>query len=93
MCRFVGPYTTLSPELSFVVEDSEGVCGYILAVLDSQSFYQQFKQEWLPTVIDKYPSLLPTTKSKKLSPEEVGKNKQWNLSLWIVLRLHKVYLF
>ena len=75
MCRFVGPYTTLSPELSFVVEDSEGVCGYVLAVLDSQSFYQKFKQEWLPTVIDKYPSPLPKTKGMKLSPEEVGETK------------------
>lgn len=73
MFRFVGPYTVLSPDLSFVVEDSDGVCGYILASLDSQSFYQHFKQEWLPTVIDKYPSSLPGTKGEKLSPEEVGK--------------------
>ena len=74
MFRFVGPYTSLSPELSFVVEDSEGVCGYVLAVLDSEAFYQQFKKEWLPTVIGNYPAPLPKPKGEKLSPEEVGVN-------------------
>lgn len=73
VCRFVGPYTQLSPELSFVVEDSEGVCGYILAALDSRSFYDQFKEEWLPTIIDNYPGPLPKTKGEKISPEEVRK--------------------
>lgn len=73
--RFVGPYTTLSPELSFVVEDSEGVCGYVLAVLDSETFYQQFKKEWLPTVIGNYPAPLPKAKGDKTSPEEVCSEK------------------
>ena len=69
----MGPYTTLSPELSFVVEDSEGVCGYVLAVLDSKSFYEQFKCEWLPSIVDNYPMPLPKPKEEKLSPEEVEK--------------------
>ena len=68
----MGPYTTLSPELSFVVEDSEGVCGYVLAVLDSKAFYHQFKKEWLPTVIGNYPAPLPKANEEKLSPEEVS---------------------
>lgn len=71
-CRFVGPYVTLSPELSFVVEDSEGVCGYAAAVLDSKAFYKQFKKEWLPTVITNYPSPLPKAKGESVSLEEVG---------------------
>ena len=53
--RFVGPYCTLSSELSFVLEDSEGVCGYVLGVLDSQKFYERLKKEWLPLVHSKYP--------------------------------------
>ena len=55
MPRFVGPYCVLSSELSFVLEDSEGVCGYVLGVLDSQRFYERIKKEWLPLMCSKYP--------------------------------------
>ena len=68
-CRFVGPYTTLSPELSFVLEDDDGVCGYVLAALDSQAFYSQFMKEWAPQVADKYS--VPHVGIKELTPEEV----------------------
>jgi protein O-GlcNAcase/histone acetyltransferase len=54
--RFVGPYTFLCPDLSFVLEDSEGVCGYVLAARDSETFYSQFTSEWLPQLEGKYPS-------------------------------------
>lgn len=70
-CRYVGPYTTLSPELSFVVEDSEGVCGYVLAALDSSQFYDGFLNDWLPTIIGKYPK--PSAGEEKLNPEQVSK--------------------
>jgi protein O-GlcNAcase/histone acetyltransferase len=66
--RFVGPYTTLSPELSFVLEDDDGVCGYVLAALDSQAFYSQFMKEWAPQVADKYS--VPHVGIKELTPEE-----------------------
>ena len=56
MCRFVGPYCMLSPDLSFVLEDSEGVCGYVVGVLDSQKFYEQLIREWLPSLSSKYSS-------------------------------------
>ena len=68
-CRFVGPYTTLSPELSFVLEDDDGVCGYVLAALDSKVFYQQFEKEWAPEVAPKYS--VPHVGIKELTPEEV----------------------
>ena len=70
-----------------MVEDSDGVCGYVLAVLDSESFYQQFKKEWLPTVIGNYPAPLPKAKGDKTSPEEVimqKKNKN-NFSVCIII--------
>ena len=53
--RFVGPYTHLCPDLSFVLEDSRGVCGYVLAALDSQTFYNRYRSEWLPRLDSKYP--------------------------------------
>ena len=63
--RYVGPYVTLSQELSFVLEDDEGVCGYVLAALDSRHFYKQFKEKWTPSVIGDYPS-----GDEGLTPEE-----------------------
>lgn len=69
--RFVGPYTTLSPELSFVVEDSKGVCGYVLATLDSAEFYDRFLEDWLPSVISKYPK--PPSSTVQSNPEQVSR--------------------
>ncbi len=67
--RFVGPYTFFSPSLSFILEDDIGVCGYVLAALDSRSFYDQFVTEWAPEVAKRYP--LPHVGIKELTPEEV----------------------
>ena len=47
--RYVSPYLHLSPELAFVLEDSDGlVCGYVLAALHSDTFYKRYVDEWLP---------------------------------------------
>ena len=39
-----------------MLEDSEGMCGYVMGVLDSQGFYEQHKRVWLPSLSCKYPS-------------------------------------
>ena len=78
--RYVGPYTTLSPELSFVVEDSEGVCGYVLATLDSSQFYDCFLNDWLPTIIGKYPK--PSAEEEQRNPEQVS-NIQLRFRGWV----------
>ena len=56
--RFVGAYPFLSPSLSYILEDGAGVCGYVLAALDSHDFYARFTAEWLPSVLPQYPQLL-----------------------------------
>jgi len=52
---FVGPYINLEPQRAFVLEDSEGVCGYALGALDSAQFYQKYVGDWLPRVRNGYP--------------------------------------
>ena len=47
---YTGPYLTLEPELAFVLEDDQGVCGYVLGALDSTLFYQRFVKKWLPDI-------------------------------------------
>ncbi|XP_062505490.1 protein O-GlcNAcase-like isoform X2 [Corticium candelabrum] len=52
--RYVGPYIHLCPDFAFVVEDEEGVCGYILGALDSRLFYEQYTKEWLPKLLSEH---------------------------------------
>jgi ribosomal protein S18 acetylase RimI-like enzyme len=62
---YVGPYMKLEPELAFVLADQQGVCGYVLGVLDSKKFYDAYRNEWLPGIRAQYPK--PT-----------GDPRQWN---------------
>ncbi|CAF1233759.1 unnamed protein product [Rotaria sp. Silwood1] len=56
--RYVSPYIHLSPELAFVLEDSDGnVCGYVLATLNNDVFYKQYLEEWLPKMKQLYSSI------------------------------------
>jgi ribosomal protein S18 acetylase RimI-like enzyme len=52
---FVGPYIHLEPELAFVLEDPQGVCGYVLGAVDSKKFYQAFVEKWLPGIRQRHP--------------------------------------
>jgi ribosomal protein S18 acetylase RimI-like enzyme len=45
---YVGPYLAFEPELSLILEDEEGICGYALAALDSRRFYDRYEREWRP---------------------------------------------
>ena len=43
---YVGPYLAYEPELSLVLEDEDGVCGYALGAQDSRAFYARYDAEW-----------------------------------------------
>jgi ribosomal protein S18 acetylase RimI-like enzyme len=53
---FVGPYLAYQPELSLVVEDNQGVCGYALAALDSRMFYARYDREWRQKLCEQFPA-------------------------------------
>jgi ribosomal protein S18 acetylase RimI-like enzyme len=53
---FVGPYLAYEPELSLVVEDDGGVCGYCLAALDSRAFYARYDHEWRRRLCEQFPA-------------------------------------
>jgi hypothetical protein len=40
---FVGPYLACEPELSLILEDSQGICGYALGAFDSKIFSRATK--------------------------------------------------
>ena len=41
---FVGPYLAFEPELSLILEDEQGICGYALGALDSRAFYARYDE-------------------------------------------------
>lgn len=52
---FVGPYLAFEPTHSFIAEDDEGVCGYVLGALDSRAFYDRYDREWRPGLCAHFP--------------------------------------
>lgn len=70
---YVGPYLKFEPELSFVLEDPEGVCGYTLGALDSKQFYDRYLSEWLPPLRAAFPP--PTGNSSGWTRDQLA----WNL--------------
>lgn len=52
---YAAPYGILEPELTFLLEDTIGVCGYILGTADSVVLAQRMELEWLPALRARYP--------------------------------------
>ncbi|MBI1842442.1 MAG: GNAT family N-acetyltransferase [Verrucomicrobia bacterium] len=77
---YVGPYLSLEPELSLVLEDTEGVCGYCLGALDTPRFFGRLLAEWLPLL-------------QELHPEPSGDPKSWTATQRLRRELHHPDLF
>ena len=65
---YAAPYAVLEPELTFVLEDRGGVCGYILGALDSKTFYSRLEAEWFPPLREQYPK--PTGNKESWTRDE-----------------------
>jgi ribosomal protein S18 acetylase RimI-like enzyme len=52
---YVGPYVAFEPDLVFVAEDDEGVCGYALATADTEAFEDRCDRDWWPDLRVRYP--------------------------------------
>jgi GNAT superfamily N-acetyltransferase len=53
---YVGPYLAFEPELSLILEDEQGICGYALGAFDSRRFYARYEKEWRPDLCKRFPS-------------------------------------
>jgi len=47
---FAAPYAVLEPESALVIEDREGVGGYILGAVDTLAFEARLEAEWWPAL-------------------------------------------
>jgi ribosomal protein S18 acetylase RimI-like enzyme len=52
---YAAPYAILEPDLTFVLQDEHGVCGYVLGTRDSQAYATWMEHEWLPAWRIKHP--------------------------------------
>lgn len=53
---FVGPYLAYEPELSLILEDDLGICGYALGAFDSRAFYARYEADWRPDLCARFPA-------------------------------------
>jgi ribosomal protein S18 acetylase RimI-like enzyme len=51
---FAGPYVQLEPEHAFVLDDGTRVVGYVIATSDSARFARRYRDEWIPSLGEKY---------------------------------------
>jgi GNAT superfamily N-acetyltransferase len=56
---FAAPYGLFEPSLAFVLEDAQGVGGYILGTLDTRAFEEQLESNWWPPLRTRYPDPSP----------------------------------
>ena len=52
---YSAPYGVLEPAMAFVVEDDDGVGGYVVGTLDTVAFTARCESEWLPDLRARYP--------------------------------------
>lgn len=52
---YSAPYLRLRPETSFVVEDGDGVAGYIVGAFDTPAFEAELERDWWPALRARYP--------------------------------------
>jgi ribosomal protein S18 acetylase RimI-like enzyme len=72
---YAGPYVTLEPELAFVLEDQDGVCGYVIGALDTRRFHQAMVERWLPPL-------------QAVLPDPQGDREGWSRTERAYHRLH-----
>ena len=52
--RYAAPYAVREPELTFVLEDDAGVCGYVLGAFDTKMFDGWLERRWFPPLRERY---------------------------------------
>ena len=53
---YVGPYLAFEPQMSLILEDDQGICGYSLGAFDSRKFFDRYEKEWRPKLISRFPA-------------------------------------
>lgn len=54
---YAAPYAVLEPDFCFLLEDTQGICGYIVGALDTDNFNRKMNTAWLPKLRQQYPKV------------------------------------
>lgn len=66
---YVGPYVDIDGTFSLVVEDDEGVAGYVAGVVDTHAFEARLEQCWWPELRNRYDA--PSGDRSKWSADQI----------------------
>jgi GNAT superfamily N-acetyltransferase len=72
---YSAPYVVLSPTTAFVVEDAEGVAGYIVGAYDTRAFEAQLERDWWPAL-------------RNANPEPQGDPELWDADQKRIAAIH-----
>ena len=67
---FAAPYGLFAPSLAFVLEDAQGVGGYILGALDTRAFEEQLESNWWPRLRARYPDPAAGVPAEQWTPDQ-----------------------
>jgi ribosomal protein S18 acetylase RimI-like enzyme len=67
---FAAPYGMFEPSLAFVIEDSEGVGGYIVGALDTPAFEERLESKWWPHLRTRYPDTAASLPPRQRTPDQ-----------------------
>ena len=67
---FAAPYGLFAPSLAFVLEDAQGVGGYILGALDTRAFEEQLESNWWPRLRTRYPDPAAGVPTEQWTPDQ-----------------------
>jgi len=65
---YAGPYINLEPESAFILHNEGHPCGYIIGAVDTQSFFNKVKSNWLLSLQKQYTE--PSDDSKPWNKDE-----------------------
>lgn len=51
---YSAPYVVLNPEMTIVVEDKQGIAGYIVGAYDTNAYEARLEAEWWPSLRSQY---------------------------------------
>lgn len=66
---YSAPYAIHEPDLCYVVEDGDGVCGFVLGTTDTRRFERCLEDAWWPDLRRRYPAP-PAARRDVWTPDE-----------------------
>ena len=51
---YAGPYIEYEPQSVFILNDENGLCGYIMGTMNSNAFYDWMYKDWFPAIRNNY---------------------------------------